>query len=69
MSKSHIFSKILKQVCNNKTQSFRVSDFSFLKSQSFLSKHRKGNTGKNKPYFIRISRGLYRINPLYKKCN
>lgn len=40
---------------------FRFSDFSFLNnSPSFISKHAVGN-GKYTEYFVRISRGLYKL--------
>ena len=34
-------------------------------SPSFLSKHRVGNPGGYTPYFIRVARGRYIINPAY----
>ncbi len=40
---------------------FKASDFDFLsKSPSFLSKHAVGN-GRYSEYFIRISRGYYKM--------
>jgi hypothetical protein len=42
-------------------EQFKFSDFSFLnKSPSFLSKHAVGN-GKYNEYFIRVSRGMYKL--------
>ncbi len=41
---------------------FKSSDFPFLsKSPSFLSKHAVGN-GRYTEYFVRVSRGLYKLN-------
>ena len=42
---------------------FRASDFPFLKkgSKSFLPKHAKDNPGGYTGYFIRVSRGAYRL--------
>ena len=40
---------------------FKSSDFEFLdKSKSFIPKHAVGN-GKYSEYFIRVSRGLYKL--------
>lgn len=46
---------------NSVTEPFKVKDFTFLnKSPSFLSKHAVGN-GKYNEYFIRVSRGMYKL--------
>ena len=53
----------IKDAVNSKyvLEPFRVNDFNFLKSSpSFLSKHAVGN-GKYTEYFVRESRGLYRL--------
>lgn len=45
----------------NVKEPFKSSDFLFLnKSQSFLSKHAVGN-GRYLEYFIRVSRGYYKL--------
>ena len=64
---SQLFNKILARVRTNRVaQPFKPSNFSFLSnSPSFLSKHCIGNPGEYTPYFIRVSRGNYRINPVY----
>lgn len=53
----------IRHVVNSNTvsQPFKVGDFDFLKrSPSFLSKHAVGN-GKYTEYFVRVSRGLYKL--------
>ncbi len=71
MKKSDFFEKIKKAVTENILgEPFTASEVNskcenvLLKSKSFLSKHAKDNPGKYTPYFIRISRGLYKINSL-----
>ena len=45
----------------NVSEPFKSSDFAFLrKSPSFISKHAVGN-GRYSEYFIRISRGIYKL--------
>jgi len=45
----------------NVQEPFKSSDFSFLnKSPSFISKHAVGN-GRYREYFIRVSRGYYKL--------
>jgi hypothetical protein len=59
-------SKLIHQIKNavssgNVKEPFKSSDFSFLSnSPSFISKHAAGN-GKYTEYFIRVSRGLYKL--------
>ncbi len=63
MRKSRLYENIKINIKTGKTKEpFRAKDFSFLsKSRSFLSKHRVDNPGGYKEYFIRISRGLYKL--------
>jgi len=73
---SRIFNCILINVCNGKVKEpFRAKDIITCLGPSipFLSKHSIDENDKNKkymgkPYFIRVSRGLYFINPKFKKC-
>lgn len=73
---SSIFKCILEKVCKGKVQEpFKAKDVLECLGTSipFLSKHSidKGNPNKTvygNPYFIRVGEGLYKINPLYKKC-
>ena len=62
MKKSSHLEKIKEAVQQGKTiEPFMSSDFPFLsKSPSFLSKHAVGN-GKYTEYFVRVSRGLYKL--------
>lgn len=73
--KSRIFRCILRKVCNGMEQPFKVEDVidCLNTSKSFLSKHAIDPKNKEKkvygnPYFIRINRGEYMINPKYKTC-
>lgn len=70
--KSKIFECILIKVSNDLNQSFDTNDVAdcLKKSTSFLSKHAIDPTNKKKkiygrPYFIRVERGKYIINPKY----
>ena len=76
LSRSRLFKGILKLVCEKRiNDTFRVIDVkSVLKtSKPFLSKHCIDPLDPNKKatgtaYFIRVSRGAYKINPVYKTC-
>lgn len=76
VSRSRLFKGILKLFCDKKINNkFRVSDVkSVLKaSKPFLSKHCIDESDPNKKatgnaYFIRVSRGIYKINPTFKIC-
>lgn len=63
MRNSKLLFKIKKCVRKKSVKkTFRVADFYFLiQSKSFLSKHCDGNPGNNTAFFVRISRGLYRL--------
>lgn len=73
---SRIFKCILNKVCLKKIKEpFRVKDVidCLGTSTPFLAKHSIDPNDANKkymgnPYFIRVSRGLYKINPDYKTC-
>ena len=69
---SEIFKCILNKVCNGEVdEPFRVIDVinCLDTSKSFLWKHSKNNPKKEgNPYFIRISKGLFNINPDFKSC-
>jgi hypothetical protein len=73
---SRIFKCILNKVCKGIVKEpFRVKDVidCLGTSTPFLSKHSIDLNDVNKkymgnPYFIRVSRGLYKINPKYKTC-
>jgi hypothetical protein len=75
-SRSRLFNGILKLVCDKQIkEEFKVSDvISILGTcKPFLSKHcidpldpNKKATGNT--YFIRISKGIYKINPIFKIC-
>ena len=75
-SRSRLFNEILKLVCEKKVNDkFKVADVkSVLKTSTpFLSKHCIDLSDPNKKatgntYFIRISRGVYKINPTFKTC-
>ena len=62
MRQSNLVEQIKDAVRRGKAQEpFKSSDFSFLiNSPSFISKHAVGN-GKYNEYFIRVSRGLYKL--------
>ena len=72
---SKIFIKIFETIKNqNITEPFDVKNVLFIlgPSKSFLSKHSIDPENPNKkiygnPYFIRVSRGKYIINPDFKK--
>lgn len=74
ISKSRLFLCILKKVSNGKIKEpFRVKDVMdcLNTSKPFLTKHCTDPKDKKKKatgnaYFIRVSRGLYEINPKYK---
>lgn len=73
---SRIFKCILYKVCKGEVKEpFRASDVieCLGNSTPFLSKHAIDPLNKNKnimgnPYFIRVGRGLYKINPEFKNC-
>ena len=69
MSNSRIYNSIKKCISNDHLKEpFRVSDVNrccneiLKKSPSFLSKHRVGNSGGYREYFVRLEIGLYRLN-------
>ena len=70
---SKIFNCILKNVCSGEVKEpFKVKDVikCLGTSKSFLWKHSENNpNGKGRPYFIRIERGVFKINPIFKFCN
>lgn len=73
---SRIFKCILDKVCKGKIKEpFRTIDVIVCLGPStpFLAKHSIDFNEPNKkymgnPYFIRVGRGLYKINPKYKTC-
>ncbi len=73
---SRIFNCILKKVCKKEVKEpFRVKDVveCLGSSTPFLAKHSIDPNNENKiilgnPYFIRVSIGLYKINPKFKNC-
>jgi hypothetical protein len=73
---SKLFNCILKKVCAGQVaEPFRVKDVldCLNTSTPFLSKHCVDKFDKSKvatgnPYFIRIARGQYIINPDFKTC-
>lgn len=73
---SRIFKCILNKVCTGKIKEpFKAADVLECLGTSipFLGKHAIDPNQPNKtilgnPYFIRVGRGLYKINPKYKKC-
>lgn len=75
-SRSKLFKGILNLVCRGEVpEPFTVSLVSSIlgPSESFLSKHSIDRNDPNKkatgnPYFIRVVRGKYKINPKFKKC-
>lgn len=74
MTDSKKFTCILKAVSNGLNEPFRLGAVKNCvgTSHSFLSKHAiDPNNNKKKvygkAYFIRVSRGLYEINPAYRK--
>ena len=61
MRQKNLVKQIQNVVATKTEKTFRASTFEFLsKSPAFLSKHAVGN-GKYSEYFIRISRGLYKL--------
>jgi len=53
---------LVEQIKKSGKKHFKTSDFEFLsKSPSFLSKHAKDNPGKYTEYFIRVSKGIYKL--------
>lgn len=62
MRQSNLVQQIKVAVRSGKVKEpFKSSDFHFLSSSpSFISKHAVGN-GKYTEYFIRVSRGLYKL--------
>ena len=62
MRQNNLVQKIRDAIISGKVKEpFKSSDFHFLSSSpSFISKHAVGN-GKYTEYFIRVSRGLYRL--------
>ena len=69
---SKIFKCILRNVCSKKiNEPFRVIDVRECldSSRFFLWKHALNNPNRvGRPYFIRIERGLFIINPDFKTC-
>lgn len=73
---SKIFNCILNKVCKGKVKEpFKVNDvIDCLRSSTpFLAKHSIDPLNDNKiilghPYFIRVGRGLYKINSKFKDC-
>ena len=69
---SEIFKCILRNVCSRKiNEPFRVIDVRECigPSKSFLWKHALNNPNREgRPYFIRIERGLFKVNPDFKTC-
>jgi hypothetical protein len=62
MRQRNLVQKIRDVVLSGKVKEpFKFSDFNFLsKSSGFISKHAVGN-GKYTEYFIRVSRGIYKL--------
>ena len=73
---STIFNCILEKICKGfVVEPFRVNDVidSLGTSKPFIAKHAIDPKNKNKiilgnPYFIRVGRWLYKINPKFKTC-
>jgi len=73
---SRIFKCILEKVCKGIIKEpFRAKDVIDCLGPSipFLGKHAIDPNNPNKiiygnPYFIRVGKGLYKINPKYKTC-
>ena len=74
---SRIFNCILNKVCKgNIKEPFRVKDVidCLGTSTSFLGKHSIDPVDLykivyGKPYFVRVGRGVYKINPKFKDCS
>ena len=78
--KSKLFEEILEKVCTGKLKEpfgskDKYVDQILRNNPSFLSKHSTNEKGiydkkkkKGYPYFMRVERGCYMINPLYKNC-